>query len=50
MSQSKVRDMIPTKLRTIDTFPLFKMKIKNWIPTNCPCRLRKRFIPQLGYL
>ena len=46
----KVWDMIPTELRNIDSLPLFKTKIKNWIPPNCPCRLCKRFIPQLGYL
>ena len=34
-----VWDTIPIKLRpVVDTLPLFKMKIKNWIPTICPCR------------
>ena len=46
----KVWDMIPIELRNMDSLLLFKTKIKNWIPSNCPCRLCKCFVPQLGYL
>ena len=46
----KVCAMIPIEGRTIDSLHLFKTKIKKWIPSNCPGRLGKCFIPQLGYL
>ena len=46
----KIWEMIPIKLRNLDSLPLFKEKIKNWIPQNCPCRLCKTYIHQLGYL
>ena len=46
----KIWDMIPMNLRNIESLPLFKTKIKDWIPHNCPCRLCKTYIPQLGYL
>ena len=46
----KIWDMIPFELRNVDSLPLFKEKIKNWIPENCPCRLCKTYIPQLGFL
>ena len=45
----KIWDMVPSELRNIEALPLFKTKIKNWIPVNCPCRLCKTYIPQLGY-
>ena len=28
----------------------FKLKIKLWNPENCPCRLCKKFLPQVGFL
>ena len=27
-----------------------KAKLKKWVPHECPCRLCKSFIPQLGFL
>ena len=46
----KIWDMVPSKLKNIEMLSLFKTKIKDWIPANCPCRLCKTYIPQLGYL
>ena len=46
----KVWDMIPMKLRNLESLTLFKQKIKAWIPNKCPCRLCKTYIPQLGFL
>ena len=46
----KVWDMIPTGLKMSPSLSVFKSNIKKWIPHNCPCRLCKEFIPQLGFL
>ena len=45
----KIWNLIPIDLKSISV-PLFKEKIRKWIPSNCPCRLCKTFVPQLGFL
>ena len=27
----------------------YKMRVKAWVPDNCPCRLCKTYIPELGF-
>ena len=46
----KVWDMLPIDLKNNPSLAVFKTKIKKWTPHNCPCRLCKIFVPQLGYL
>ena len=41
---------IPTALRNIEYFVECKSLIKNWKPSNCPCRLCKDYIPQVGFV
>ena len=28
----------------------FKTKVKNWVPLNCPCRLCKTYIQNIGFI
>ena len=46
----KIWDMIPLTIKNSPSLPEFKNKIKKWVPQNCPCRLCKVYIPQLGFL
>ena len=46
----KLWNMIPKDLKNISTLTVFKRKIKKWIPQDCPCRLCKSYLPQLGYI
>ena len=46
----KIWEMVPPDIRKISSFPLFKSKIKKWVPKNCPCRKCKVFVPKLGFL
>ena len=39
----KIWDMLPEKLKNIETLEVFKKEIKIWKPDNCPCRLCKGF-------
>ena len=39
----KIWDMLPGKLKNIETLEVFKKEIKIWKPDNCPCRLCKGF-------
>ena len=41
---------VPDYVKKSNTFEEFKVKIKLWNPENCPCRLCKRFLPQVGFL
>ena len=42
--------MIPSSLKEISNFEAFKSEIIKWVPTNCPCRLCKVYIPKRGYV
>ena len=42
--------MLPPTIRNSNSLCQFKTKIKNWYGENCPCRLCRTFIPNLGFL
>ena len=42
--------MLPAELREIEKLDQFKREIKKWTCPNCPCRLCKVYIPNLGFL
>ena len=48
--ESVVWNSIPAELREINSFQVFKSKIKAWRPTNCPCRLCKNYTENLGFV
>ena len=46
----KIWNLIPDSIRRSRTLSIFKDKIKQWKPINCPCRLCKTFIKGIGFL
>ena len=46
---SLIWDLIPQDIRESTNLGIFKRKIRNWAPENCPCRLCQEFIGGLGY-
>ena len=42
--------MLPQPIRKSESLSQFKAKIKDWYGENCPCKLCRIFIPNLGYL
>ena len=40
----KIWDLVPVELKQLESLDSFKSKIKNWIPSECPCRLCKTYI------
>ena len=46
----KIWDILPAELKKIMSPTLFKKKIREWAPKNCPCRLRKRYVQNIGFL
>ena len=43
-------NMIPGYIKDSETLNLFKGKIQKWKSINCPCRLSKKYIPNLGFI
>ena len=46
----RIWEIVPDYIKKSNNFEEFKQKIKLWNPENCPCRLSKRFLPQVGFL
>ena len=46
----KTWEMLPSEIKKSNTLEEFRIKIKNWVPQGCTCRLCKVFIPELGFL
>ena len=43
-------NLIPKEIKYCDSLENFTTKIRQWKPDNCPCRLCKIFIPNVGFL
>ena len=46
----KIWDILPNEIKNSETLHKFKAKIKSWIPADCPCRLCKRYVAQIGFI
>ena len=46
----KIWNILPTELKRIVSPTLFKKKIHEWAPNNCPCRLCKTYVQNIGFL
>ena len=46
----RIWEIVPDFIKKSNNFEELKLKIKFWIPENCPCRLCKRFLPQVRFL
>ena len=46
----KLWNLLPNEYKTIESLQDFKAKIKTWVPGNCPCRLCKTYIHQVGFI
>ena len=45
----KIWELIPEEIKNISSLELFKRKIKEWCPKNCPCKLCKLYVQGVGY-
>ena len=46
----KIWEILPNEIKDSDTLQIFKAKIKEWVPVECPCRLCKVYLPQVGFI
>ena len=43
-------DLVPLELKQSESLNCFKLKTSNWVAFECPCRLCKTYIQQVGFL
>jgi len=46
----RIWKLVPAVIKESPSIQSFKLKIKSWVPMNCPCRLCKRYVPNLGFV
>ena len=46
----KIWGMVPSELKEMSSISSFKKEIKEWHPSNCPCRLCKRYLGNIGFI
>ena len=46
----KIWNLVPVELKQSGSLDSSKLKIKNWVPFECPCTLCKIYIQQVGFL
>ena len=46
----KIWDIVPFQLKELTSLNAFKKVIKKWQPKNCPCRLCKQYVLNLGFI
>ena len=46
----KIWDILPKDIKNSATLNAFKEKIKNWVPQECPCRICKTYVSQVGFI
>ena len=42
--------ILPNDIKNSDSLNIFKHRIKQWTPDNCPCKICRNFIKNLGYI
>ena len=46
----KIWNILPDRLNNVNSIEAFKMQIKKWKPENCPCRLCKVYVQNVGFV
>ena len=47
---SKIWKLVPDEIKYASSLLVFKSRIKTWTTGNCPCRLCKTFVKDLGFI
>ena len=46
----KLWKLIPETIKQAENLIRFKVKIRNWKPRKCPCKLCKTYVSKVGYI
>ena len=47
---TKIGDILQKDIKDSQSLDIFKSKVKKWIASECPCRLCKTYVPQVGFI
>ena len=47
---SKMWGLVPNEIKESESLNGFNFKIKRWIPEECPCRICKIYLGQIGFI
>ena len=47
---AEIWPLLPEELKNTSSLQVFKNKLKEWKPTNCPCRLFRAYIEYIGFI
>ena len=47
---AKIWNKIPNEIKEASCVTDFKSNIKKWVPHGCPCRFRKTYVRQVGFI
>ena len=48
--EAKLSNMVPVNIKSSESPNIFRSKIKYWTPNQCPCRICKTYIGQVGFV
>ena len=46
----RIWNTVPSEYKNVRILKEFKDRIKSWAPENCPCRICKTYIHQVGFI
>ena len=46
---TKIWEIVPAKIKETNSLTSFDIKIREWVPQSCPCRLCKQYISGVGF-
>ena len=46
----KIWNIVPEEMKQKSSLFAFKREIKQWVPDNCPCRICKNYLPNIGFI
>ena len=46
----KIWKLVPVEIKNVELVASFKRAIKKWKPLNCPCRLCRTYVFQVGFV
>ena len=47
---SKIWNLLPNEYKELKSLSTFKSKISNWVTDECPCRICKTYIANIGFI
>ena len=47
---TKIWDILPKDIKDSQSLDILKSKVEKWIASECPCRLCKTYVPQVGFI